>query len=498
MIRFNKSALRDKIYACWLGKNIGGTMGAPFEGTTELLDIQGFNSPEGTALPNDDLDLQLVWLRAMYEQGPKAINSKVLGEYWTNFIGPHLNEYGNCKANMRAGILPPLSGSLHNGDWKHSNGAWIRTEIWACTYPGLPEKAIRYAFEDASVDHGFGEGSYAAIFVAAMESAAFIINDLRTLIRIGLSKIPADCRVARSVGIVLDAYDKGIDWKTARNLVVEDSADLGWFQAPGNVAFAVLGLLYGEGDFKKTMILTVNCGDDTDCTGATVGSLMGIMYGTKIIPEDWKNFIGDNIVTVALVRGTGFFPESCQQLTDLVMNLIPVAACYENFFVEGDSWWTGKETRIELTDGEDDFSEVNAEKFCGDRFVKKMFSRSPYSFTVEGTFASALVEFEKEPVIDANGTLNCKISLSHETVANFHFLNKQDIFELHWHLPEGWTVNGRRTIFLSGGKRLGSEPNFAEITLCAGEKVEPINRLVLEIRRSQHAMPLLVPITILG
>ena len=158
-IRFNRETLRDKIYACWLGKNIGGTMGTPFEGKREINDIQGFNSPEGAALPNDDLDLQLVWLMAMNDLGPDAINSKVLGEYWMQYIGPSWNEYGVCKANMREGFVPPMSGSVNNDRWMHSNGAWIRTEIWACTHPGCVEKAIRLAFEDASVDHGFGEGS---------------------------------------------------------------------------------------------------------------------------------------------------------------------------------------------------------------------------------------------------------------------------------------------------------------------------------------------------
>ena len=65
------------------------------------------------------------------------------------------------------------------------------------------------------------------------------------------NKIPADCRVARSVNIVLDAYHSGKTWKEARELLVEDSADLGWFQAPANVGYVVVGLLYGEGDFKK-------------------------------------------------------------------------------------------------------------------------------------------------------------------------------------------------------------------------------------------------------
>ena len=65
MINLNRAVLRDKIHACWIGKNIGGTMGTPYEGRQQINDIQGFSTPAGVVLPNDDLDLQLVWLHAM-------------------------------------------------------------------------------------------------------------------------------------------------------------------------------------------------------------------------------------------------------------------------------------------------------------------------------------------------------------------------------------------------------------------------------------------------
>ncbi len=284
MLYFNRTELRDHIYACWKGKNIGGTMGTPYEGRREILDIQGFVTKEGEVLPNDDLDLQLIWLKAMEEQGPNAVNERVLGEYWLSYIGPNWNEYGVGKSNMREGFVPPISGEIMNDEWRNSNGAWIRSEIWASLYPGQPDQAIRYAYYDACVDHGYGEGTYAAIFTAALESMAYVLKDIPKLLELALSKIPEGCRVARSVRLVMKAYKDGIDWKTARNMIVEDSADLGWFQAPANVAFTILGLLYGEGDFKKSMILAINCGDDTDCTGATLCSLMGILYGSAGIP----------------------------------------------------------------------------------------------------------------------------------------------------------------------------------------------------------------------
>ncbi|MBQ2708304.1 MAG: ADP-ribosylglycohydrolase family protein, partial [Clostridia bacterium] len=287
MIKLNREIVKDKIYACWLGKNIGGTMGTPYEGKTELNDIQGFNSPAGTALPNDDLDLQLVWLRAMEDLGPYSLNAQALGEYWVSFIPPHWNEYGICKNNMHIGLIPPLAGEYKN-EWKHSNGAWIRTEVWACMAPGCPDIAMKYSQMDACVDHGAGEGTYAAMFVAAIEAAAFVMNDLRKLIELGLTKIPADCWMAKTIRLLLECKDNGVDWKETRQKLVEFTKELGWFQAPANVAFSMLGLLYGDGDFKKSMILAINCGDDTDCTGATLGSLFGIMNGTAGIPEDWQ------------------------------------------------------------------------------------------------------------------------------------------------------------------------------------------------------------------
>ena len=84
-----------------------------------------------------------------------------------------------------------------------------------------------------------------------MESVAFVNNNINELLEIGLSKIPESCRVSRSVRLVMDCFEKGMDWKDARNAIVEDSKDLGWFQAPANVAFVVLGLFYGGCDFKK-------------------------------------------------------------------------------------------------------------------------------------------------------------------------------------------------------------------------------------------------------
>ncbi len=491
MLYFNRDELRDHIYACWKGKNIGGTMGTPYEGKREIMDIQGFVTKEGEVLPNDDLDLQLIWLKAMEEQGPNSVNERVLGEYWLTYIGPNWNEYGVGKNNIRDGFVPPISGEIMNDEWRNSNGAWIRSEIWASLYPGQPDQAIRYAYYDACVDHGYGEGTYAAIFTAALESMAYVLKDIPQLLELALSKIPEGCRVARSVRLVMNAYKDGIDWKTARNMVVEDSADLGWFQAPANVAFVILGLLYGGGDFKKSMILAINCGDDTDCTGATVGALMGILYGSAGIPEDWSRYLGDDIVTCCLLKGHGIYPATCTQLTDIVMNMLNVTL-HQPF-----------NTRLTASpaivhDGETDFSQLDVNLYAGSAFAEALIRRKRYSFEAENLLVNVLVEFDEEPRLEPNGELTGRITVRQRTFP------EQKHYQLEWILPEGWRVSGRRALYYNPSTIISYQPGepmpgaSAPFTLTAGEEVAAKNELLLKISVTGRSMPLIIPINILG
>ena len=486
MIQFSKASLRDRIYACWVGKNIGGTMGTPFEGAQQINDIQGFSTPEGTVLPNDDLDLQLVWLRAVDEHGPEAIDSKLLGEYWCSYIGPCWNEYGVGKANLHEKLLPPLSGAMNNRHWMNSNGAWIRTEIWACLYPGNPDKAVRMAYEDACVDHGNGEGTAAAMFVAAMESAAFVIRDLRALIRIGLSAIPDNCRVARSVRLVCQAFDDGVDWKTARNLLVEDSADLGWFQAPANVAFVLLGMLYGGGDFKRSMILAIDCGDDTDCTGATLGSLFGILYGMEGIPEDWSRHIGDRIETLSIIKGNGYFPRTCTELTDCVVSLLPATMrpslpqlidAPEKTAVFGD---------------QEAFSSVTEEALYAPSLAQEVFSCSPYSFTGENAYVSARISFDREPVLSPEAPLTGTVTLT-----PLYFLEQRH-YHLRWIAPEGVTVACCGSLYTNRPGSPRKDKASAAFSLAAEGPVGARVELILEITSDGRPTSLYLPVTVLG
>ncbi len=479
MITLNRDTVKDKIYACWLGKNIGGTMGTPFEGKTELNDIQGFTTPEGTVLANDDLDLQLVWLKAMEDIGPYNLSAPILGEYWISYIPPHWNEYGLCKNNMHIGLQAPMCGEYKNV-WKHSNGAWIRTEVWACMAPGCPDIAMKYAQMDACVDHGSGEGTYAAMFVAAIEAAAFVITDLRKLIDLGLTKIPAESWMARTIRLLLDCRDKGIDWKETRQMLVDYTKELGWFQAPANVAFAMLGLLWGEGDFKKSMILAINCGDDTDCTGATLGSLFGILYGTAGIPKDWIDHIGDNIVSKAIDLGSCYgLPTTCTELTQRVFNRIPhvIAANRGHACLsDHDSW-----------------DDADIEKFYDDKVSKQLLDIPGYSLDVDFVWAKARVILPDGPDIAPGKAVKVQLQLT-----NQHNPQPKHI-HFKWHLPEGWKVNGApKTCLLCTWSRYTAPETTIEFEIEAGEQVDITNRVILELSTPRRPMVGLVPITLIG
>jgi hypothetical protein len=201
-ITISEQEYRDKVYACWLGKNIGGTLGAPYEGRKEVLRLTYFDPMPSKSAANDDLDLQLVWLKMLQDRG---INPRLqdFADYWMKHLSPYpWDEYGFCQRNLQRGLRPPISGCFEN-DFIDQMGSPIRSEIWACIAPGDPQLAAVMAWKDAVLDHAGGEGVWGEMFWAAVESAAFVIRDPVKLIRIGLGMIPIWSHISRAVHAAL-------------------------------------------------------------------------------------------------------------------------------------------------------------------------------------------------------------------------------------------------------------------------------------------------------
>lgn len=312
-IQISLEEYRDKVHACWLGKNIGGTLGAPYEGQKNVYFLTFYDPLPDKSAPNDDLDLQLVWLKMLGERGIYPTLSD-FADYWTKYLAPYpWNEYGFCQRNLARGLRPPISGCFENY-YIDEMGSPIRSEIWACVAPGDPQLAASLAWMDAALDHAGGEGTYGEMFWAAVESAAFVVSDPHTLIRIGLSMIPVWSRISRVVREAVWCYDNGLTWQEARERILANFGHNQPCHAPQNHGFTVIGWLYGK-DYGDKLCTAVNCGYDTDCTGATLGSVLGIIHGTKSIPQKWIEPIGDTIVLHPYTRGLNA-PKTVAELTE--------------------------------------------------------------------------------------------------------------------------------------------------------------------------------------
>ena len=507
----NESEYRSKVLGCWLGKNIGGTLGAPFEWRRQVNDVSFYTQDlGGEPLPNDDLDIQLLWLVALEEKGIQ-IDAKTLAEYWVLYVTPHWAEYGTAKINMRSGLVPPLSGMVNNV-YKDSCGAFIRSEIWACIAPGLPQEAARYAYEDAILDHGDGEGVYAEVFCAALESAAFVESDVNKLIEIGLTYIPADCGVARAVDAAIAAYRGGKTWLEARDEILAgyrgglnpfqvSAADRekgfgtgqqGW-DVPSNIGMLIIGLLYGEGDFDRSMCTAVNCGEDTDCTGATVGSIFGLMHGAEAIPQKWIEPIGRKIKTACLNLGElGFFgnqlPADVDDLTRRTEVVTRQVLARHNVTAR-QSW--GHVPSLELADGANDFSDLRADMLRGESVVESLYENLGCPVYRFDSFDVA-VDYEDEPFISSGvaKTVRLRIRNTYKVQANLN---------VRWYAPEGWSITPApsMTVFSTHGW-LSPKPAVLEFHIEAGVVDQPMNRLAVEITSDGRPTVMLVPVTLIN
>ena len=134
---------KKKVVGCFIGKAVGGTLGAPVEGKRQINNFTYYNPVPTEMLPNDDLDLQVVWLEAIRENG-LPVNRKHLAEAWNKHVFYHFDEYGMAMRNIQNKIQPPLSG-YYNNRFNAGMGAAIRAELWASLAPANPALATQLA-----------------------------------------------------------------------------------------------------------------------------------------------------------------------------------------------------------------------------------------------------------------------------------------------------------------------------------------------------------------
>ncbi|MBN2712628.1 MAG: ADP-ribosylglycohydrolase family protein, partial [Planctomycetes bacterium] len=284
----------NRIHGGWLGKCIGGTIGARFEGHKEWIEIEPDKLFPDKIPPNDDLDLQILWLDVLEKKGAN-FTSENLADAWLEGCWYPFNEYGVFRRNWRLGIVPPVSGTFSNPFWGTGMGCPIRSEIWGYVCPGKPDLAADFSYRDGCLDHT-AQSVGAEMMWAAAASLAFTDFNIRSLIDRTIHYLPAGTPIEKLSRMAIDGYDAGKSHREVRDRILANAPCAEACDSQINVPFTVLGLLYGEGDLEKTLIYALNCGYDTDCTLATAGALLGQILGADRISKSLKKPIGDELV----------------------------------------------------------------------------------------------------------------------------------------------------------------------------------------------------------
>jgi hypothetical protein len=336
----------DKVQGAWLGKMIGVTFGAPWEFRYQNTPI-GFDIDDWPLSPtrmkeyrkrasnkpgdwtpitseadnqkvsinldfildsekehpsfgipdNDDIYINLLFLYCMRRYGID-VDPVTVAHEWDKKIRQvwHANEAG--LANIRKGILPPDSGNprynLHADDIDFQ----IEADIFGMISPGMPQVSNRYGERMGHIMN-YGDGVYGGMFVAAMYTQAFFARNIREVVESGLKTIPAQSLYAQVIHDVIRWHDQyPHDWLKTWHLVQEKWGEADHcpdgYQKPFNIdaklngGYIVMGLLYGDGDWYKTMNYATRSGQDADCNPANAAGILGALIGAHAIPAKYR------------------------------------------------------------------------------------------------------------------------------------------------------------------------------------------------------------------
>ena len=327
----DRAQLQDQIYGAWLGRVCGCLLGKPIEGirtgdlhpllkssgnwpmhryirfsdlTPEIrrqcsfsLDRSCWGDQVSCAPADDDTNYTL-FSQLLLSRCGRDFTPNDVGRLWLS--SQPMKAYCTAERvafrNLAAGLLPPDSARYQN-PYREWIGAQIRGDYFGYINPGDPETAADMAWRDASISH-IKNGIYGEMFIAAMLAQAAVEKDREQVLLAGLSQIPASSRLYERVQTVLQAWRSGVsvqeEMDHIHTLYNEHRAH-DWCHTISNAMIVAAALLWGEGDYARSICLAVQQGFDTDCNGATVGSIIGMLGGTKAIPEEWTAPIHDQL-----------------------------------------------------------------------------------------------------------------------------------------------------------------------------------------------------------
>jgi hypothetical protein len=307
-VRISKDVLLDKIRGGWAGKTIGCTYGGPteFKHRGSLMhDYQKIEWHDDyiaecmAKKPGlyDDVYMNLIFMDVIEREGPDA-PAESFGNRFAHADCRLWHANQTARYNILRGIKPPLSGHWKNSPHAEDIGFQIEADFIGLMSPGMPNASSDFCDKVGHI-MTHGDGWYGGVFVAAMHSLAFIANDVEFIVTGALKTIPAQSNFYHCIADVIRWHKQYPgDWKQCwfeveKKYASEKGCPDGVFKdfnisATINAAYVVIGLLYGNGDFGKTMEIATRCGQDSDCNPATAAGILGVMLGYGKIPDAWK------------------------------------------------------------------------------------------------------------------------------------------------------------------------------------------------------------------
>jgi ADP-ribosylglycohydrolase len=347
--------LKTKLAGAWLGRCAGCNLGKPVEGWSrerirrylEAADAYPIDDylphldpfPEGLELNwcwpettrgnirfmarDDDTDYTILGLHVLEEHG-FGFGPEDVGEEWQHHL-PFAQTYTAERAayrNLIDGLRPPETATFRN-PYREWIGAQIRGDMWGYVSPGDPASAARLAYQDASLSHT-QNGIYGEMWASALISCAFAVSDLRKAIETSLTYVPERSRLAEAIRHVLDLHSEGRSWSEARDEIETRYGHYSFVHTINNSTIVTAALLWGDGDYSRTIGLAVEGGWDTDCTGATTGSIFGAAFGSEALPAHWVDPLSDRIRSAI----SGF---DNSQISELVQRTESLARAHDDW-----------------------------------------------------------------------------------------------------------------------------------------------------------------------
>jgi len=306
-VSMSKEVLLDKIKGGWAAQTIGVVYGAPtefkFQGTT-VQDYQPIPWSDGYVKywwdkkPGlfDDIYNDLTFVETLENRGLNCPTDTLANRFaWAEYHLAHANQA--ARYNIRNGIMPPASGHWLNNPHADDLDFQIEADFIGLMSPGMIDQTMKIANRVGHIMNS-GDGFYGGAFVSALYSNAFISSDIKDVLNKSISVIPAQSQFYQCINDVIQWHKLyPDDWQQCWfELHKKWNKDVGCpkgvflsfnIDAKINSAYIALALLYGKGDFSKSLEIAARCGQDSDCNPGSVGGILGVMLGYSNIPEFW-------------------------------------------------------------------------------------------------------------------------------------------------------------------------------------------------------------------